>query len=405
MYKICFKIILFSLCVICSKTIQAQTTTAPGATPSSSPTTKIDGTNLSVPTVLFTPNIVPGLSTNTPGATSPTDKQNDKSKDSAADTTLGGVKASVGKYEEYQSICRDNEFDTVLYLNDEIKKKRSLILTSKLQGLDKKNNFLQYRLLKELYDQKNSTDFLNYLNAFKAESKTNSEKKIVEAFDLLAKNDLKKAEQTLVKLLADEPKNIDAMRLLAFIFKIDKNYYEANTLYVDLAKLTGESTQEYLCEILTLDSQHLEAEKSCKLAHNEQPRNPFPLIYRGISSREKLNYDESITLFEDSIRIKPTEMALTCLGEVFFIKDKMELAESYFQKSLKLNPKSYRAEIGLGWTQIKNKKIDLALATFKRACLLNKIVKVEIKKVYKLLVEEKNKFAPDFIKILDACSI
>lgn len=395
---ISFYYLVIILCLI-TRPLPAQVTTTPGSSPNSSPTTKIEGTDVSIPTVLLTPGIVPGISPNN-NTNSPTNSSPAKDP---SNVLLGGLKPSAGKYEEYQSICRDNDFDQVFYYDEALKKKRIALLESKAQE-PKAPSYVKFRLLKELFDQKKTKEFEKYYTDLKSEKLLDSDRKILEAYQLTAKGDYKKAEQMLVSLLSQETKNTEAMKQLAWIYKIDQNYFEASTLYDDLAKLTHQKYDEQLCQIFALDAQHAEAEQACQAARLEDKDNPYPLIFLGVSFREKLNHERALQLFQDSLKIKETEMAYSCLGEIFFIKNKYELSESYFKKGLQVNSLSHRALIGLGWTQIKNKKIEQALLTFKKACSLQPKAKSELKKVYKYLLDEKNNLSADFIKAAESCS-
>ena len=392
---ISFYYLVFILCLI-TRPLPAQVTTTPGSTANASPTTKIEGTDVSIPTVLLTPGIVPGISPNN------TTNNPTPAKDQST-VLLGGLKPSAGKYEEYQSICRDNEFDQVFYYNEPLKAKRIAILEGKAQDQNAPS-YVKFRLLKELFDQKKTKEFEKYYSDLKSDKLSDSDRKMLEAYHLTAKGDYKKAEQLLVSLLSQEAKNKEAMKQLASIYRLDQNYFEASTLFEDLTKLTHEKYNEQLCQIFVLDSQHSEAEQTCQAARLEDKDNPYPLIFLGVSFREKLNHERALQLFQDSLKIKETEMAYSCLGEMFFIKNKFELSESYFKKGLLVSPLSYRALIGLGWTQIKNKKFEQALLTFKKACSIQPKTKSELKKVYKYLLDEKYSSSSDFIKAAESCA-
>jgi cytochrome c-type biogenesis protein CcmH/NrfG len=313
------------------------------------------------------------------------------------------VKTSAGKYTEFQSLCRENEFDRVADLTPEEQSKRIEFLQNKI-----KNTLvtaqLKIRLLKEYVDQKKYTEAEQFYSKLKEEKLTEEDRKTANALFLILKNDLKKAESILSKVVIENSKNIEALIYLAEIYKIDHNYFEAAAAYFDLVKMTKKSYDLELCEVHTLDSQHNEADKFCKKAIQFNQNNPFPYIYLGISRREKLNYDDASSYFKDSIKISKSEMGFSCLAEIYFINENYSLATDFFNRALQTNPRSSRAQLGLAWSQFKDKKIDNSLETFKLACSKDKRIKAEIRRAFKILTDEKSNDSKKFADLAQTCN-
>jgi thioredoxin-like negative regulator of GroEL len=316
---------------------------------------------------------------------------------------VGSVSTPAGKYEEYQSICRNNLYDKVAYADTETQKKR--VEDLKLKIADSKTPVIfKIRLLKEYIDQRRSADFESYYSKLKEEKFSEEEGKTVDALFSYYRGDMKRAESTLSGILQENRKNRVALEFLAEIYKADTNYFEAAAAYLDLSKLTKEDVDLELCEIQTLDSQHKDAEKSCKRAAQKLENNPYPLIYLGISQRELMNFEQSARYFKDSIKRKQTEMGYSCLAELFFIKEKYTGASEFFKRALDVFPNSSRALLGLAWAQLKDKKLPESLESFKNACNKDRRIRSEIRKAFKILTEEKSSSARQFADLAQRCT-
>jgi lipopolysaccharide biosynthesis regulator YciM len=316
---------------------------------------------------------------------------------------LSSVQPSVGKYDEYQSICRQNEVDTPAFAAAEIQQKRIDLLNEKIKQTLSANK-LKLRLLKEIVDQNKAKEAEQYYVKLKEENLSEEDTKTADALFATIKNDFKKAETILSKILIDNPKNTGALKYLAEIYLLDNNYFESATAYLDLEKLTNEKYPAELCEIYTLDSQYKEAEKFCKKAIQKDNENPYPFINLGISQRERLNYTLALEYFKRSVKIKKTEMGYTCLGELYYIKEKYPTATLLFKQAAKISPNSARAKLGLAWAQLKSKNYTDSLSSFKEACSKNKNSKIEIRRAFKILNSEKSAYAKQFADLAQNCN-
>ncbi len=363
-------------------------TSTPVATPALSPAPAV--TTISAPPPAAPTS--PVISTPTPAPTT-----------SPVAEILGSINSRPGKYDEYQSICRFNEYDTPAFLDSTQQQKRIDEWKEKIVAAPNSVR-LKIHLLKEFIDQGKFAEAENYFSKIKSEKLSESERKTADAVFAMTRHDLKTAEATLSKIILEEPKNRDALEYLATIYKIDLNYFEAASAYYDLIKLTKENYDLELCEVQTLDSQHNDAEKTCKKASQKFDTNPYPLIYLGISKREQLKYSEARQYFKDSLKRKPTEMGYSCLGEIFYIKKTYSGSIELFKWAAKVSPRSSRAILGLAWSQFNDKKRDEALETFKVACAKDRRVAAEIRKAFKSLTEEKSAAAKQYAELAQKCT-
>lgn len=317
--------------------------------------------------------------------------------------SLNTVTNSPGKYDEYQSICRENLFDTPAFLSTQVKQKRIDDLKEKVNN--SKNSVVEKtQLLKEYIDQGKTSEAEQQYASIKSDKSPDQFGKIAEALYAFSKNELNRAQSILATAAIENPKNREILKYLGEIYFKNKKYFEATSVYFDLVKLTKESFDLQLCETYTLDSQYKDAEKFCKKADQSLDKNPFPLIYLGISKREQLKYDEAIQYFKDSLKKNQTEMGFSCLGEVYYIKENYFAASEFFKKAFKAAPTSSRALLGIAWSQLKDKKILESLENFKQACQLNRNVNAEIRKAYKILNEEKSPQARLFLDHAIKCT-
>jgi len=315
---------------------------------------------------------------------------------------VGTVNAGKGKYEEYQSICRENLYDKPSFFSVEVQQQRIDELKEKIKS-DKAPMKYKLKLLKEYIDQGKKLEAEQQYVSIKAEKTNEVANKIAESLMSMFRQEVNRAESTLAKVVIEEPKNVEALGYLAEMYTSNQKYFEAASAYFDLIKLTKENFDLQLCIIHTLDSQHKDAEKFCRKANQYSDKNPYPYIYLGVSQREQTHIDVAIQNFKESLRRQQTEMAFSCLGEIYFIKEKFSDAVKLFQRALKISPKSYRALTGMGWAQIKEKKPMEALESFKRACTLNRSVAVDLRRAFKILNEEKNPQARLFAEQAQKC--
>lgn len=308
------------------------------------------------------------------------------------------------KYEEYMSICRSNEYDTVADYSDELKARRINFLKEKIEVAGENSIKLQFRLAKEYLDQFQKNEFLKLSKKIRTLKLSKFENNYLNALILISENSFSKARMALNDMLSEDKQNIDVLNLLAEVYLTEENYFEATAIYNDLNKFTNNAYLVQECESVVLNSLNAEGEAICLKAANKFPANPFPYIYVGIAHRERENFKKSVLYFKRSIAIKPTEMALTCLAEIYSIRNELTEAAQQFQKSIEFYPDSERASLGLAWTQFKLRNFKASLEAFKNACALNSKNEIQIRKAYIELHKDQDSQAKDYLKLAESCS-
>jgi tetratricopeptide (TPR) repeat protein len=191
---------------------------------------------------------------------------------------------------------------------------------------------------------------------------------------------------------------------MADIYALQQNFYEAGAIYEDLNKAKKNKYLAQLCETQVMNSLNTDAEMTCLTAATKNPSDPFPLIYAGITFRERENLKRARDLFRRANNVKPTEMGNVCMAELSMMENKTDEAVKYFKLSVDQSPLSARAVLGLAWAQVKAVKYDDAIETFRQACKLNPKYEVEIRKAYKKLTEDKYPQAEKFMHLAEKCS-
>lgn len=353
------------------------------------------------PTRPFYPPINSPAGTGSPAAgTNPADSTNPP----PLGTTTPSLPTSTtsSKYEEFQSTCRLNEYDQVAFYPEMIKEKRIQLIQQKINS-EPQSVKLKLRLLKEYIAQKKSTEFERVLKELKAGKSTESEMKIASGAVAFAKKERKKAKELLNSVLSTDPKNTIALLWLAEVFYEEGNYFEVTAIYYDLKKNSSEDFQENLCIANTLDAHYAEAEPFC-LKGSQAKQSPLFDTYLGVAAREKQNLREAEKFFKASLNIKPTEMAYSCLGELYYLEKKFAAAQENFSLASQIVPESARAHLGLAWSYFLTKNRVKALESFSRACKIDKKNALQIRKAVKILLEEKSDLVPTYAAQIQRCS-
>jgi len=315
----------------------------------------------------------------------------------------GGVVANQAKYEEHQSICRTNEYDLVVHFPKELKEKRIKFLKNIVVADNKNSAKIELRLAKEYLDQNKSAEFKTITTELKSLKLSTFDNTLLNALLAFSTRNLSSARTILSKLLVDNENNIDILYFLAEVYLAEHNYFEASAIYEDLNKLTKNSYLIQHCQTMVLNASNADGEKLCLQAASKNPKSPIPNIYIGISYRERGNFKKALQSFKKSIAVKPTEMGLTCLAELFFIEENYILAIEQFKKSIELNSNSDRAVLGLAWAHLKQKDYAASLEAFKKACRMNNKNQIELRKAFKELRVEKAPVAKKFIDSIESC--
>jgi Tfp pilus assembly protein PilF len=232
---------------------------------------------------------------------------------------------------------------------------------------------------------------------------TPKENNLLNAFNWLSQRNYYSARESLLAVIEESKEDEFALTSLAQVFIKEQNFFEAATIYEDLNKTKRKKYLPELCEALVLNSHNAEGEQACMLAAKKFPKNPYPLIFAGITHRERESNKRAASLFRRSLNIRQTEMANVCLAELSLIENKPDEAANYFKLSLEQSPYSPRAMLGLAWSLIRARDFEGALEAFRSACKVNKKYEVEVRKAYKKLTEDKILIANRFMKLAQNC--
>ncbi len=312
-----------------------------------------------------------------------------------------GSTVTVGKYEEYQSVCRNKDFDSIYYYSDKIKDLRIGLIKDRLSK-NPESTALLLRLLKEFIDQKKTKEAEALMTQLKTKKISKADQQIADSILSFSKGDKKSARTQLNALLVEDPKNTVALKLLAEVYLAESNYFESASIFFDLGKFTGKHFDEELCESYTLDGHYAEAEEYC-FKEIARTKNPLPYIYLGIANREQKKYKEAKKYFLSSVKIKESEMGYLCLGEIYSIEINNKEASASFEKAIATMPKSDRAHTALAWNYFNDNKREQALQQFQMACALNPKVVVEIRRSLKKLIDEKSEKITAYSQLLQKC--
>ena len=265
-------------------------------------------------------------------------------------------------------------------------------------------NRLQLRLLKEFIDQRKTNEANEIYANIKKLDLSDDESNLADGYIYFFQKKYKKAQSLVEKIVTSDPRNIEIAKFLGEIYRGENNFFEAASVYNDLNKKFSGGYYDLLCEVLILDSHHADGMKACKKAQLEKPTNPYPLIYMGISSREKEGSKDTYRYFMDSLSVKQTEMARTCLAELYFIDRDYKSAIEHYKKALESSPQSLRALSGLGWAELQNKNNDAALQSFKKLCQMDHKYVAELRKAYKILTAQNSPEAKRFAENIQSCT-
>lgn len=316
---------------------------------------------------------------------------------------------SPGKFAEYESICRTREYDkskfqardAFLAKTEELRKKAKTLLDQK-GGVSLAEGF---KLLQDLLAQEDVETFKQLHLHLKKQKLTQMDNEILNGLNGIAIKNMRVARESFLKALQSDDKNEFVLLNLAEVYIKELNFYEAGAIYEDLNKIKKNAYLAELCETMVLNSLNADGEKVCLQAARKFPDNPYPLIFAGITHREREDMTRALGMFKRSLNVRPTEMGYACLAELSLIEDRSAEAIQYFKLSLQISPFSPRALLGLAWTEIKNRDYNGALETFKKACKTgNSTYEAEVRKAYKKLNDEKVVGAERFMQLAQNCN-
>jgi len=317
-------------------------------------------------------------------------------------------KVTTGKFEEHLSICRSREFDKIQFQSQELFAAKVKALKEQTDAIIASTSFepkQAFVLLSDLLEHQSMKDFDRLVLTLRQRKLGAADTHRLNAFSAYGKRNFREAIVNFQKVIDEEKGATDefSMKTMAEIYAKDSNFFEAGAIYEDLNKIKKDRYLRELCESMVLNSLNADGESVCLTAATKYPGDPFPLIFAGITFRERENLKRARDLFRRANNIKPTEMGNVCIAEISLMENKIDDAVKYFKLSTEQSPRSARAVLGLAWAQIKALDFNEALVTFKQACRLNPVYEVEVRKAYKKLNEDKVPDAEKFMKLASSC--
>ncbi|MFN3453989.1 MAG: tetratricopeptide repeat protein [Pseudobdellovibrio sp.] len=307
------------------------------------------------------------------------------------------------KYQEYQSTCRSPE-DQSKILSTENAKASEQKLLEKYNAEKNYKNFEIY--FNSILEQKKFTDAKRIL-ALEKSHFTNSEQTVLESRVFYFQKNYRSAVAILEKYLADKPEDILALLEAVKAYKMAGNLFEAKSALQDVIKLDKSNYTvliQQLCALEVEDSNHTDAITTCNQAIKANPQSPDPITYLGISERESQNLDKAEKLFLQSISLKPTEFAFSCLAEIYALKNDYDKTLEFYKKSFEENNESPRALNGLALTYYQKQNYQEALNYFVKACKIDKSAMRFFRSAYQTLENAKVKISNDYYQAIQKCN-
>lgn len=366
-----------------------------------------DSIPLEIPKTLTNGITSPPKSPVTSPSASDKDKiQKTENKDEKSNTPVAPL--ILKKNYEYSSICL-SESPVSFDLSENIKNKRLQLLEDKLKIAKAKED-------KELISEvifKTVEEYLKQGKEFKAEnflknenpSQLSESKQIVlKGKILIAKNLYKEAKKNTLDYLEKKPKDIPALEFLITVNVALKNYPEAILTAEDLVKFNPKKSYlEELCRLSALNADHTQVSHYCSQLKKIEPTNYLAPIYMGISARDEENYPVATQFFKQSLKIKQSEFAQTCLAESYQLNNEFEKSIEAYLEALKIDERSVRAMKGLASVYLKKQNYDEALIMYRKACSINSDTKIEILKTAADLKNKKMGHADAFFLQAQKC--
>lgn len=312
------------------------------------------------------------------------------------------------RYAEYQAQCLDEDYSDFEMLPENIKQKRLKLLADKIslykKNSDEKNLKMALKLqLDEFLKQKMLKEFSTSFSENQLQL-TEEERIYYKASLDLNKQIYVDTKKSLDLALEKFPSSVKIKEKLADAFSRLQNYSESVEIYKELDKKN--STKKYLeliCRNYVKSSDHANIEKTCQQLKSAEPNNYRADVYLGISKRDQELYAKAKLYFEQSIKVKPSEFAYSCLGEIEVLLKNYDQAIEAFSQAIKLVPQSARAQLGLAMVYKNRFEYDKALSHFEKSCELGNKPMREFGEVLKVLKETKNPLQDKYFSVLHSC--
>tara|TARA_Y100000590_G_scaffold326674_1_gene370765 strand:+ start:131 stop:2200 length:2070 start_codon:yes stop_codon:yes gene_type:complete len=197
--------------------------------------------------------------------------------------------------------------------------------------------------------------------------------KFTEAINFHKKGDLLNANNILLEILKESPKDVDVLHLLGII-AFQTRRYKQSIEYINKAINVNKNIPELyknLSIVYKEINEHDYALKYCDEAIKLNPNYAEAYNNKGHILISKKQHTLAIENWEKALQIKPDYAeVLNNLGNVYTQIDKINTALDYYNKSIKLNPNFPNVYINRAYILKDLKKYDLALEDCNRAIKL-----------------------------------
>ena len=182
------------------------------------------------------------------------------------------------------------------------------------------------------------------------------------------------AQKLLNKLLQVQPKNVDAIHLLAIIHKDEKKYDQSLTYFDRAIKLDPTFSQIWYNKALLLqDHDQFEKAISCyEKAISLDPMNHDAWVNRGNAFLKLSQHQEAINSYKKAIQLTPDDFdAWFQLGGLLYAVGSYNQALASFEKVIELSPGYADAWSYIGIICKELRRYNQALASFEKVIELS----------------------------------
>ncbi|MFC1516647.1 tetratricopeptide repeat protein, partial [Thermodesulfobacteriota bacterium] len=181
---------------------------------------------------------------------------------------------------------------------------------------------------------------------------------------------IKESREKVDIVLDKAPNNIEALFLLASILELEKNLYEAASVYEKIMELDSQQTRAYLglARVLTRQGKLTEAEKMLKEAVDIDPKDVKLHLALFSYYINKKDYGRAEAEINETISANPENTDLyIILGNFYFSQSKNAKAEAAYLKAVETDPKRIKPYMVIaGFYDVSGDK-DNALIMYEKA--------------------------------------
>ena len=192
----------------------------------------------------------------------------------------------------------------------------------------------------------------------------NMHPKFEEAINFHKKGDLLNANNLLLKILKENPKDIDVLHLLGIIAFQSRNYEKSINFFNDAIKINNQNPEIYknLSIVFQRVGKFKDALKCCDEAINIKNDYVEAYNHKGHILTQTNNYDLAIKNWKKALEINPQYFEVfNNLGNVYSKLNKLDLAIDFFNKAIEIKINFPDAYINRAFVLKELKKYDLAL--------------------------------------------